>query len=266
MQVSGDFTRLSAQYNGTSTPTSPAKSNVTAGTTNCPVQNSTLLASTDLPPTPDDAALTAILSLVDYCRVRRMSRMLSELSLSESSFHLFFDTKLTSLATHVRCSVRADYHVMPSLVTVPPGLMARSLCALPRSSFLTQCRHTTSTTRSTPAVTSRATQHLAARVSAAPLYRVRADYITSEPNTAQDASNAAASCLNSVPSGGVFTPTAVAAIASTSYTSSGSSSSSSSSNVSSHSKSGASRIGLGGWTPIALSMIGAVIGGAWVLA
>lgn len=55
--TSDDFTRLAAQYGNATGPTSPSQSS--AGTTSypsCPSQNSTFLASTTLPPTPNEAA------------------------------------------------------------------------------------------------------------------------------------------------------------------------------------------------------------------
>ncbi len=96
-----------------------------------------------------------------------------------------------------------------------------------------------------------------------------ADSGSLEPNTAQDASSAAASCLNSVPSGGVFTPTAISAIASATATSSGTSASGSGSSaaISSPSKGAAvSRTELGLWTPLSVGLAGVVLGGVWAFA
>lgn len=66
---SSDFTRLSAQYNATILPTTPAKASVSATTINCPAQNSSLLASTNLPPTPDESACTCVNSNALACQL-----------------------------------------------------------------------------------------------------------------------------------------------------------------------------------------------------
>jgi len=55
--TSSDFTALAAQYGAATPPNTPDRNS--AGTTNypaCPAQNATFLASTTLPPTPNDAA------------------------------------------------------------------------------------------------------------------------------------------------------------------------------------------------------------------
>jgi len=59
--VSGDFTRLQQQYANATPPDSPTQSS--AGTTDfptCPQENSTFIASTTLPPTPNDAACSCL--------------------------------------------------------------------------------------------------------------------------------------------------------------------------------------------------------------
>ncbi|KAK7694316.1 hypothetical protein QCA50_001498 [Cerrena zonata] len=61
VQTSDDFNRLKTQYGQVSPPNSPSKSS--AGSTSfpsCPQQNSTFLASTTLPPTPNDAACACL--------------------------------------------------------------------------------------------------------------------------------------------------------------------------------------------------------------
>jgi 1,3-beta-glucanosyltransferase GAS1 len=55
--TSQDFDNLKEQYNKVSPPTTPTKSNAPAETyAACPAQSSDLLASTTLPPTPNDNA------------------------------------------------------------------------------------------------------------------------------------------------------------------------------------------------------------------
>ena len=69
VEVSDDFTRLSAQYNGTTGPNSPAQSSQTFTSTDCPAINGSLLASTTLPPTPDEAVCNCLLQNALSCRV-----------------------------------------------------------------------------------------------------------------------------------------------------------------------------------------------------
>jgi len=68
--TSADFTRLSTQYAAVSPPDTPDQS--TAGSTvypTCPAQSSNLLASTTLPPTPNDAACNCLEGILS-CRFR----------------------------------------------------------------------------------------------------------------------------------------------------------------------------------------------------
>ena len=85
------------------------------------------------------------------------------------------------------------------------------------------------------------------------------------PNTAQDANTAAQSCLQAVPSGGVFTPTAMSSLASATSTSSTSGSSSSSANAATTRSAAYARAELSRWMRIALSASGLILGGAWML-
>ena len=59
--TSDDYTRLKNQYTAVTFPTTPSQAD--AGTTNypsCPTTNSTFLASTTLPPTPNEAACNCL--------------------------------------------------------------------------------------------------------------------------------------------------------------------------------------------------------------
>ena len=76
VQTSDDFARLSAYYNTTAMPTSPAKASVTASNTNCPAQNSSLLASTTLPPTPDESVCDCVNSKALSCLVKPSTAMM----------------------------------------------------------------------------------------------------------------------------------------------------------------------------------------------
>ncbi|KAG6814049.1 hypothetical protein H0H92_003899 [Tricholoma furcatifolium] len=59
---SEDFTNLVTQYGQVSPPNSPAQGSSTAAYPACPTANSTFLASTALPPTPNEAACDCLLS------------------------------------------------------------------------------------------------------------------------------------------------------------------------------------------------------------
>lgn len=70
VETSADFERLSAEYNSTTGPNSPAQSSQSQITTQCPGVNASLIASTDLPPTPDEAVCNCINQNAFACRVR----------------------------------------------------------------------------------------------------------------------------------------------------------------------------------------------------
>ena len=69
VQTSDDFTRLAKMYTNVSLPTNPAQSSVQAGTIACPAENSTFLASSTLPPTPDESVCNCINENSFSCRV-----------------------------------------------------------------------------------------------------------------------------------------------------------------------------------------------------
>lgn len=59
--TSTDFTRLAAQYANATPPNTPTQSSASGSTyPSCPSQNSTFLASSSLPPTPNDAACNCL--------------------------------------------------------------------------------------------------------------------------------------------------------------------------------------------------------------
>ncbi|KAG5648262.1 hypothetical protein DXG03_006221 [Asterophora parasitica] len=66
--TSDDFNRLKTQYNQVTGPNSPAKSSAPAAAyPACPTTNSTFVASSNLPPTPNEAACNCLLSTLS-CR------------------------------------------------------------------------------------------------------------------------------------------------------------------------------------------------------
>lgn len=70
VSTTADFDRLSAEYNSTTGPNSPAQSSQSQATTACPAVNGSLLASTELPPTPDESVCNCINQNAFACRVR----------------------------------------------------------------------------------------------------------------------------------------------------------------------------------------------------
>lgn len=59
--TSSDFTLLAAQYSNSTPPNSPSQSSASDSVyPSCPSQNSTFLASSTLPPTPNDAACNCL--------------------------------------------------------------------------------------------------------------------------------------------------------------------------------------------------------------
>jgi len=59
--TSDDYTRLKTQYGQASPPNSPSKDSTSDSSyPSCPSQNTTFLASTTLPPTPNDAACNCL--------------------------------------------------------------------------------------------------------------------------------------------------------------------------------------------------------------
>lgn len=59
--ISTDFTRLAAQYTNSTPPNSPSQTSTTDSTySSCPAQDTTFLASSSLPPTPNDPACNCL--------------------------------------------------------------------------------------------------------------------------------------------------------------------------------------------------------------
>lgn len=74
VDTSSDFTRLATQFNATNPPETPTKSSAPSQSTiACPTQNSTWLASTSLPPTPNHDVCDCLNQNAFACRVRNQS-------------------------------------------------------------------------------------------------------------------------------------------------------------------------------------------------
>lgn len=65
--TSDDFDRLKTHYNGASGPNSPSEGSSTSNYPSCPTVNSSFVASTTLPPTPNESACDCVLSSLS-CR------------------------------------------------------------------------------------------------------------------------------------------------------------------------------------------------------
>ena len=74
VQTSDDFTRLAAEYNSTTPPNTPTQSAAPAASTiGCPAENDTLLASSTLPPTPDESVCNCINENAFACLLKQAS-------------------------------------------------------------------------------------------------------------------------------------------------------------------------------------------------
>ncbi|KAG6866021.1 hypothetical protein C0991_009429 [Blastosporella zonata] len=87
--TSDDFNQLQIQYNQVSPPNSPAQGAATTAYPSCPTANSTFVASTTLPPTPNEAAcdcLESTLSCVFTPATSNYSAIVGELLDTACSF------------------------------------------------------------------------------------------------------------------------------------------------------------------------------------
>nr|ODN88560.1 1,3-beta-glucanosyltransferase [Cryptococcus depauperatus CBS 7841]ODN92877.1 1,3-beta-glucanosyltransferase [Cryptococcus depauperatus CBS 7855] len=170
--TSDDFRRLSSQYNSTSPPNSPAKSSSTAKT-DCPAENASLLASSNLPPTPNEA----LQGQRGCCKLTSYSRygcsLLGSTKSSASCNSIGGNGTSGTYGELSYCSpaIKLSY-VFSVYYQLNP---VDTSCDFGGNATLSQNR----------------------------------------PNTPQDANAAGQSCLAAKPSGGVFTPTAPGAAAST---------------------------------------------------
>nr|ADE10078.1 glyco hydro 72 [Tremella fuciformis] len=227
VQTSDDFTRLAAEYNSTTPPNTPTQSAAPAASTiGCPAENDTLLASSTLPPTPDESVCNCINENAFACLLKQ-----------SSANEPIIVGSLTDYACSLLGSNNASCDAIAGNGT--SGVYgALSMCS--------------------PAI--KLSYAMSAYYELNPVdsscdFAGNASLSTNKPNTAQDASAAASSCLAQEPSGGVFTPSASSAQTASSTGSSGSASASSSS------KSGsATSVGVNGLA-VGLSLVGVLVGG-----
>ncbi|CAD6573513.1 MAG: 1,3-beta-glucanosyltransferase gas1 [Tremellales sp. Tagirdzhanova-0007] len=238
VQVSDDFSRLSAEYNATSFPTSPAKSAVTVNTIGCPAQNASLLASTIIPPTPDESACNCVNSNALACRANPST---------------IDEPIVVGMLTDYACSLLGSSGAGSSCDAIAGNGSSGVYGSLSMCSPAIKLSYAMSAYYEFNPVDSSCD------------FGGNATLSSSRPNTAQDASSAAASCLNAAPSGGVFTPTALSSSATASSTSSGTSASGSKTASPSQSKAASSlRVETTRLSPF-IGIMGVLLGGAWVL-
>nr|KIR82947.1 1,3-beta-glucanosyltransferase [Cryptococcus tetragattii IND107] len=240
--VSADFTRLATQYNSSSPPNSPAKSSVTANTTDCPAESSSLLASSTLPPTPDEKFCNCINENSLSCIVKQSSANSPEIvgALLDYTCSLLGSTDSSASCDPIAGNGTSGTYGQLSFCSPAIKLSYVMSTYYQFNPKDTSCDFSGNATLS-----------------------------PNRPNTVQDANAAASSCLAAEPSGGVFTPTAPGTGAATS-TSSGAASGSTSSAASSDSS--ASTSGdlrsitvVGGMLTAVVGIAGILVGGSATL-
>ncbi|OXG33135.1 1,3-beta-glucanosyltransferase [Cryptococcus neoformans] len=241
--VSDDFTRLATQYNSTSPPNSPTKSSVTANETDCPAESDSLLASSTLPPTPNESVCNCINENSLSCKVKQSSANSPE---------------IVGALLDYACSLLGSTDSSASCDPIAGNGTSGTYGQLSFCSPAIKLSYVMSTYyQINPEDTSCD-------------FAGNASLSANRPNTVQDANAAASSCLAAEPSGGVFTPTAPgngAATATSTGTASGSTSSGASTSDSSASTSGdiKSITVVGGLLTAVVGIVGAMVGGSAIL-
>lgn len=178
VETSGDFDRLAAYYNSTNGPNSPAQSTQSQQTTQCPEEDANFFASTTLPPTPNEAVCNCINENAFGCRVRQASAN---------------QPVIVGELINYACSLLGQGNA--SCAAIAGNGTSGEYGQLAMCS---------------PAI--KLSYAMSAYFNINPLqsscdFNGNASLSENRPNTAQDASTAAQSCLAAGPSGGVFTPT-----------------------------------------------------------
>ncbi|ORY25518.1 putative 1,3-beta-glucanosyltransferase [Naematelia encephala] len=240
--VSDDFTRLSAEYNSTNGPNSPAQSASSDTTGTCPGINATLLASTTLPPTPDESVCNCVNQNALACRIIPATAN---------------QPAVVGSLTDYTCSLLGSSGSGASCDVIGGNGTAGTYGEL---SFCS------------PAI--KLSYAMSAYYEFNPIstscdFSGNATLNPQRPNTGQDASTAASQCLAQIPSGGVFTPTPSATGSQTapqtgSSSQSASASASASSSASGAASRGAELVGSRAVVGLVLGFIGVTIGAAAV--
>ncbi|KAL7421398.1 1,3-beta-glucanosyltransferase [Cryptotrichosporon argae] len=231
-----DFSLLSAQYNASTGPNSPSQSSSTVTTTSCPAENATLLASTTLPPTPDESVCICV--------------------------------NVNALACHVNWAAANSPDIVGELTNYACNLLASTNSGASCDAI---AGNGTSGVYGVLAMCSPAIK-LSYAMSAYWEYNPidsscdfagNATLNLTRP-TSDQVSAAAQSCLAAEPSGGVFTPTALSSATSTSTRTATSTGASASASSSAAASADSLRAQLGGLGTVAAAL-GVALGGVWVL-
>ncbi|WVQ81620.1 hypothetical protein IAT38_003744 [Cryptococcus sp. DSM 104549] len=215
VETEDDFALLGAQYNKTSPPNSPAKGSSSAATTNCPSESSSFLASTDLPPTPDESVCNCLNENSLACHVKQTSADSPTIvgTLLDYACSLLGSSNSSGSCDPIGGNGTSGTYGQLSFCSPAIKLSYAMSVYYQLNPEETSCDFGGNATLS-----------------------------ENRPNTAQDASSAASSCLAAEASGGVFTPTAAGGASSTaSSTSTGTAASSASSGASTSGTSGAAQ-------------------------
>ncbi|WWD20964.1 hypothetical protein CI109_105443 [Kwoniella shandongensis] len=236
--TSQDFTRLATQYNATQPANSPAKSSVTPGQLNCPSEGASLLASTNLPPTPDERACNCVNQNALACHVLQKSANEPAIlgSLLDYTCSLLGTSNSGASCDAIGGNGTAGTYGQLSMCSPAIKLSYAMSAYYEFNPIATSCDFNGNATLS-----------------------------PNRPNTAQDASAAAASCLAAEPSGGVFTPSSPGSAGTASATNSASSTARTSSTSPGQASSDGISSRLSGVTTLAVGFAGAVLGGAMLL-
>ncbi|KAK4686291.1 hypothetical protein P7C73_g3844, partial [Tremellales sp. Uapishka_1] len=241
--TSDDFTRLAAEYKGTTPPNSPAQSSASTTATTCPSESADLLASTTLPPTPDESVCNCVNSQAYACRVKAATAD---------------QPSLVGTLTDYACSLLGSSGSGASCDAIGGNGTAGTYGQLSFCSPAIKLSYAFSAYYEFNPVDSSCD------------FSGNATLSSAKPNTPQDASSAAASCLAAEPSGGVFTVSASAPSGTTTASSTSGSASASGSGTSasaSSSKSAGERVDLGlrsGVVGMGVMLLGGGLG-AWLV-
>ncbi|TYJ51935.1 hypothetical protein B9479_007474 [Cryptococcus floricola] len=244
ISTTDDFTRLSTQFNATSPANSPSQSssNSNSTTTTCPAESSSLLASSDLPPTPDASVCSCLEEKSFACH-------LTDAALNSP-------TIIGSLLDYT-CSLLGSSNSSASCDTISGNGTSGSYGQLSSCSPAIKLEYVMSVYYQSNPVSTSCDFDGNATLSTS----------SSKPNTASDADTAAQSCLAAEKSGGVFTPSASSAAASATSTSTSSSSAAATSDSASSAgvRAVALSMGGGGVVGVVLGVVGVLVGGGAVL-
>lgn len=209
VQTTDDFTRLAAQLkNVTSPPNTPAQSTLTVTDGTCPTaENATFQASTTLPPTPDESVCNCVYQNALSCVVNAATAR---------------QPIVVGALLDYACSLLGSSGGGASCTAIGGNGTTGTYGPLEYCSPAIKLSYVFS-----------AYYEEQSRSPSACDFGGNATAVAQPPNTAQDASTAASSCLAQQPAGGVFTPQASSTGTATSSRSSATSSSATSGSSSS---------------------------------